>query len=323
MFQKNVPLTIVCGTLAGETRFEHATRGFGDRCSTVEPLPCAISLIIVYGCALVKEKGEFMRYKLGVIGFGVMGRALTGGILTSGKLLPEEIIVFDVDKSKIEMFPYKVAAAESLDETANSERILLAVKPQKFPDIRINRNLLTRKTIISVMAGIKILSLREKYSRNNRFVRIMPNTPCRLGAGVMGMCFEDVSDAEKRYVIDLFSGCGEVVVTDEKNFDAVTSVSGSGPAYVYMFAEGMIKGGMDGGLSYEESKILALNTIIGSALLAKESDLPMDVLTDRVCSKGGTTAEAVKVFRERGLTDILRDGIKACREKSADLGEKK
>ena len=120
----------------------------------------------------------------------------------------------------------------------------------------------------------------------------------------------------------MLSACGGVVILDESKFDAVTSVSGSGPAYVYMFAKGMIEGGMNGGLSYEESKQLALNTIIGAADLALNSEENLDTLVDKVCSKGGTTIEAVEVYKDRNLVEIVAEGVEACRKKSALLSEK-
>ena len=149
----------------------------------------------------------------------------------------------------------------------------------------------------------------------------MPNTPCMIGSGTCALCFENYETDEKEFVKELFSTCGAVLEIDEKLFDAVTSVSGSGPAYIYMFLNGMIQGGINGGLSESESKFLAINTMIGAAMLADQSDENLGVLTEKVCSKGGTTIEAVKIYRENHLEDLIVEGIKACRKRSEELSK--
>ena len=116
--------------------------------------------------------------------------------------------------------------------------------------------------------------------------------------------------------------CGTTLVIEESKFDAVTSISGSGPAYVYTFANAMVQAGVKGGLTFEESKLLTLATIEGSALYANVAEYELETLVERVCSKGGTTIEAVNVFKNRGLSEIVGEGIEACREKSKLLSEK-
>lgn len=264
-----------------------------------------------------------MKYKLGVLGFGVMGQAITSRILADGKLSGEEICVYDKDGEKIKSFAFAVKTMNSVGEViSSSERILIAVKPQQFKELTDGNDFSKLTTIISIMAGVKIKTIREQLGTVGGIVRVMPNTPCALGKGVCGIAFDNVDDKEKEFVTDLLSSCGGVVRLQESNFDAVTSVSGSGPAYVYMFAEGMINGGMNGGLTYGQSKALALDTIIGAAELAKRSEEPLSVLVDRVCSKGGTTIEAVEVYRNKGLVELVSEGVEACRKKSVLLSEK-
>jgi pyrroline-5-carboxylate reductase len=262
-----------------------------------------------------------MKYKLGVIGLGVMGEAILTRFIEREKFDAKDVCVFDIDSEKIDKYKYGVVPAESVAELVDrSERILFAVKPQHYKAIcdGIDFNALT--TIYSIMAGVSTSELRSLIGSDDvGIVRIMPNVPCKIGKGVCGMTFDNVSENEQEFAKSVFSACGAVVVTDETKFDAITSVSGSGPAYVYMFAQGMIQGGMNGGLTYEESKILALDTLIGAAEIAKSTDTPLDVLVDRVCSKGGTTIEAVKVYKENNLTDIIAEGVDACRKKSEIL----
>ncbi len=264
-----------------------------------------------------------MKYKLCIVGFGVMGQAITQRIIEGGKLLPQEICVFDSIAEKISAFPHAVVRKSSAREAiAEADTVLIAVKPQHFSELASQADFSSVNTIISIMAGVKIAAIRQKTQSVNGIVRVMPNTPCALGKGVCGVTFDNVESSARAFIWDLLSACGGVVELEEKYFDAVTSVSGSGPAYVYMFAEGMINGGMNGGLTYEQSKALALDTIIGAAELAKRSDEPLSVLVDRVCSKGGTTIEAVESYRENNLVGIVSDGVDACRKKSAILSER-
>lgn len=265
-----------------------------------------------------------MQYKIGVIGFGVMGQAIISRIIASGKLNAGEICAYDSDEDKLTRFIYNIHIADSVEDLVRrSERVMFAVKPQHYGEICSLVDFNSVKTAISIMAGVKTSTLREKLKNNNAgIVRIMPNTPCALGKGVCGVYFDKTDKVERDFIVDLMTSCGGVVAVAEEKFDAVTSVSGSGPAYVYLFADGMIKGGMNGGLSYEESRTLALDTIIGAAELAKRSEEPMETLIERVCSKGGTTIEAVEVYRSNNLTELIAEGVDACREKSVKLSER-
>lgn len=262
-----------------------------------------------------------MKYKLGVIGFGVMGQAIISRFIADNKVLPDQVCVFDLDKSKIAAFRYPVIAVDNLqDMVDNSERILFAVKPQHYKSAIEGIDFGSVMTIVTIMAGVCVDTLRH-YIGDKPIVRVMPNTPCALGKGVCALYFDKVPADERSLIESWFASCGDTVIISEDKFDAVTGVSGSGPAYVYMFAQGMIEGGMRGGLTYEDSKKLALNTLIGAAELAKNSADELDVLIDKVCSKGGTTIEAVNSYRENDLTGIIADGIDACRNKSKILSE--
>lgn len=263
-----------------------------------------------------------MKYELGIIGFGVMGQAIVSRFLADNKLAPEKICVFDLDKEKIKSFSYPVIASDNLqDMVNNSDRILFAVKPQHYKEAINGIDFASVSTVITIMAGVQVNTLRNNIGKDIGILRVMPNTPCALGKGVCALFFDKVDNEEKEILINWFGSCGDTIIITEDKFDAVTGVSGSGPAYVYTFAQGMIEGGIRGGLSYEESKTLALNTLIGAAELAKKSNENLDVLIDKVCSKGGTTIEAVNVYRDKNLTGIIADGIDACRNKSKLLSE--
>ncbi|MBR1747786.1 MAG: pyrroline-5-carboxylate reductase [Clostridia bacterium] len=263
-----------------------------------------------------------MKYTLGVIGFGVMGQAIVKRAVTAGVLSASDVIVYDIDAKKITDNGLGFIVANDVSVVLEqAERVLFAVKPQHYADIIRDRDLSEIKTILSIMAGVKTATLREKCNFSGGIVRIMPNTPCGLGKGVCAYYADRALYEEIAFVTRILNSCGEIVPIPEESFDAVTSVSGSGPAYVYTFAQGMIEGGMNGGLTYEQAKVLALNTLIGAAELAKRSDEPLEELVQKVCSKGGTTIEAVKIYQDKGLATIIAEGIDACRIRSKELSE--
>ncbi len=264
-----------------------------------------------------------MTYKLGIIGAGVMGQAILGCVIDKQYLKKEEIAVFDVSDEKInELKNEGITVFNSANALANECKfILIAIKPQHFDGLAKELTVGKNNTIISIMAGVNLNSIREKLDAKCGIARVMPNTPCKIGKGVCAVVFDKLCDENERFILGLLGCCGEVVSVDEKMFDAVTSVSGSGPAYVYMFIDGMIKGGMNGGLTYEQSKKLAIQTVIGSAMLADASDEKAEALTEKVCSKGGTTIEAVKIYREKGLEELIQEGIEACRKRSEEMGK--
>ena len=260
------------------------------------------------------------KYKLGVIGAGNMSSAITKGILTNGILAPEEIIVSDVSEEKLRQAASlgMSVTQDNLSLAKNVEYLLFAVKPQSFPDIASLLKGQFCAKVISIMAGITVSTLKESL-RVDKICRVMPNTPCMVGSGMSALCFTGYLDEEKSFPLAVFSGLGEIIELEEKKFDAVTSVSGSGPAYVYMFAEGMIKGGVNGGLTYEEAKKLTLATLIGGARMVSLSDKPIPDLIDAVCSKGGTTIQAVTHYRLSGLEEIISEGVDRCRARSVEM----
>ncbi len=264
-----------------------------------------------------------MNYRLGIFGIGTMGQAILSRILEEKKLSPNEVIVYDVNAEKMQEFAKKFRVAASPQEIADqAQYVLFAVKPQHFPSVTSVVSFSEKNTVISIMAGVTIETLRSNLNYPCPVVRVMPNTPCKLGKGVMGVHADNVSKEDERAIYDLLKSCGEIVPIEEKYFDAVTSVSGSGPAYVYMFLQGMIQGGMEGGLTFEQSKTLALETMIGTAEMVRNAEEDIDTLIDKVCSKGGTTIEAVQCYREKDLVKTIALGIEKCRLRSLELGKK-
>lgn len=264
-----------------------------------------------------------MLFKLGFIGLGVMGGAILERAVGAEVVKPSDVAAFDAVPEKRKAFSEKgINILSSAEEVLkNAEVVFLAVKPQNYRDI-ITGAEINAKCLVTIMAGVKIATLRDLLPENIGIARIMPNTPCSVGKGASAVCFDGVSAEHTIFIENILSAMGVYIRTAESNFDAVTSISGSGPAYVYMFINALTKAGIEGGLSPEDSKKLALMTVEGSAAYAAAADYDLDTLTDRVCSKGGTTIEAVEVFREKDLFGIVSAAVKACRDKSELLSKK-
>ncbi len=251
-----------------------------------------------------------------------MGQAILTCVTANNVLKKSEIALFDVDTEKLKSFSEEYTTFSSCQQLVDSaEIVLLSVKPQHFPSVAESVSFGEHNTVLSIMAGVTTESIRTKINYPCPIVRVMPNTPCQLGKGVCAVVFDRVLPDKKALIMKMLMSCGEVIEIEEKYFDAVTSVSGSGPAYVYMFAEAMIKGGISGGLSEEQSKILTVNTLIGTAEMIRRSSEELSVLTEKVCSKGGTTIQAVDIYRQKGLEDIIIQGINACRKRSEELSK--
>lgn len=260
-------------------------------------------------------------YRLGFIGFGNMANAILSGILRDKLLLSTEIGVFDADEKKCadaEAFGLKVFTSNA--ELAGScEYVLFAVKPQCSESILREINL-TENTIISIMAGIRLEKLVES-SGCPRVARCMPNTPCMVGKGAIAVDASRLSDEQKAFVLSVLSSTGNVVELPDSQMDAVTAVSGSGPAYVYLFMQGMIEEGIRLGLTYEQAKTLTTATFEGAARLCQTSERDLDSLIDSVCSKGGTTIQAVDSFRQDEISEIISRAMKKCYDRSVELGK--
>ena len=264
-----------------------------------------------------------MKFKLGVIGAGNMANAIINGILSSKFISAENIAVTDIDENKLITFKEKglfVKCNSNSEIANNSEYLLFAIKPQIFNSIINEFNNCQAKNLISIMAGITIEKLRTGTGIKS-VCRIMPNTRCMKNEGMSALCFENYSKESENFVKNIFEKLGKTLITNENKLDAVTSVSGSGPAYVFEFAKAMIEGGTDGNLSEEESKLLTLQTIKGAVKMLESFQGNIDNLTEAVCSKGGTTIQAINYFREKNLNNIIREGMKLCKKRSEQLSK--
>ena len=264
-------------------------------------------------------------YKLGVIGGGFMAQAILKGAVYSDFIKPKKIIVSDVSRAALEKVEYLgVVTTQSNREVAeNAEYVLLAVKPQNIAKVAESLRGVPVEKVITIMAGVKRSSIRELlYGEDLKIARAMPNLPCSVGSGMIAVDSSemegDVDDLS--FVNSLFSNCGTVISVPEEKLNAVTGISGSGPAYVYLFIDGLIKAGMKHGLSEDEAKTLAVTTVYGGAeMVAQSEDKTLDELIAAVCSKGGTTIQAVESFRADDLEGTIGRAVDACVKRAEEL----
>lgn len=199
--------------------------------------------------------------------------------------------------------------------------IVLAVKPQNMSSVleEIKETVTEDHTVVSIAAGIKLDYLSSRL-KTGKLIRVMPNTPAlvREGMSVMSLC-ECIHDNSIAVVRDILMSIGRVITLPEKHMDAVTALSGSGPAFIALFVEAMIEGAKSAGLNNEDALTLAVQTALGTSKLLDTGMAPAK-LREMVTSPGGTTAAGLAVFEEKGLKDTVRDAIMAAKNRSEELG---
>ena len=262
------------------------------------------------------------KFKLGVIGAGFMATSIIKGAINSKILSPESICVSDLnDEALSRMSDIGVYTTKDSAYLVNeSEFVLFAVKPQNLDSVlnAISNSLCDK--FISIMAGVKKEKIKKVF-KNACIARCMPNTPCAIGSGAVGLdCSDFINIDDVEFVKNLLSSFASVVETKEEKMNAVTGVSGSSPAYFYLFLKGIIEAGVQQGLDYEAAKTLATSTMIGAGkMVLANKDKSLDELINAVCSKGGTTIEAIKVYECVGLNLITEKAIAACVKRAAEL----
>jgi pyrroline-5-carboxylate reductase len=246
------------------------------------------------------------------IGAGNMAGALIRGLLKDGHPA-ERIIAMDPDRRKLDAFSTESNINCTTDSTP---QVMADVAQDLAPAVREHRPL-----VLSVAAGIRIEHLRHWLGDDCAIVRTMPNTPAMLQAGATGLFASDtVSEEQRNLAESIMRAAGITIwVEDEGLIDAVTAVSGSGPAYFFLFMEQMIRSAQSLGLGEEEATLLTLQTALGAARMALESDDSPATLRAKVTSPGGTTEQAIRVFEQEGLERILKKAMTAARDRSIEL----
>ena len=264
-----------------------------------------------------------------LVGCGNMGHAMLSGWLKSGKLKPHEVFVVEPNEALRARAAERGAlagasAAEMPRETAPT-LVIFAVKPQVMRDVvpAYRRFAGMGATYLSIAAGTRIAVFEEILGSTAAIVRCMPNTPAAVGKGMMvTFANPNVTKEASAFVADLLSASGEVTsIADEGLMDAVTAVSGSGPAYIFHFIESLTAAGEAAGLPPETAKLLAMQTVYGAACLAKESSETPTRLREQVTSPNGTTAAALGVLMGGDrLKMLLTEAVEAARKRSVELG---
>jgi pyrroline-5-carboxylate reductase len=270
-----------------------------------------------------------MAYHLGIIGAGNMAEAIVRGLLRGNVLRPDQIIAADVSAERRRLFTNElgVNAVETNAQIAAAAPrcLLLSVKPQQMADVltKLAVDLRNDTLLISIAAGISTAFIETHLGpgRRWRVIRVMPNTPMLVGQGMAALCRgknampDDLAEARR-----IFECAAKVIEVPESLMDAVTAVSGSGPAYVFYLVEQMIRAGTDLGLSESDARLLASQTIAGSAAMLLASSDPPAELRRKVTSPGGTTQAAITHLDNRAVGQSIVEAVNAAAARSKELG---
>ncbi len=260
--------------------------------------------------------------KIGFIGGGNMAEAMIKGMTSQGM---KDIFVSEPREERRQYLQrnYGIETTESNIKAASScNIIILAIKPQNIDTVvdEICNTITEEKTVVTIAAGIRLAYLSSKL-KTKKLIRVMPNTPALIQEGmiVMSLC-ECSSDRDISVVREIFMSIGKVITLPEKYMDAVTALSGSGPAFIAFFIEAMIEGGIKTGLKEDDALTLAVQTVIGTSKLLDTGMSPSN-LREMVTSPGGTTAAGLKVFDEKGFKDNVIAALEAAKNRAEELGK--
>lgn len=263
--------------------------------------------------------------KIGFIGLGNMAAAMLGGMLEKGMVLPGEVIGSDRTEAARKKVndTYGVTTVTDNKKVAREADILfLAVKPNVLSTVigEIRDEISEKTVIVSIAAGKTIEFIEEEFHKNVKIARCMPNTPALVGEGCTGMCVNaNVTEEEKQMVLSYLRAFGVASEVTENLMDVVVGISGSSPAYVFIFIEAMADAAVAAGMPRKQAYEMASQAVLGSAKMVLETGKHPGELKDMVCSPGGTTIEAVKVLEDMGLRSAVMNAIEACIDKSKNL----
>ena len=267
-----------------------------------------------------------MEKKIGFIGCGNMGKAILGGLIASGQVLPGQIWVYTPSPDKVAALhdQFGINAAESAQEVAQiADIIFAAVKPGIMIKVlsEITSSLNKDSLVVSIAAGVTLDQLARALGHDRKIIRAMPNTPALVNAGMTSVTPNAlVTPEDTADVLNIFRCFGEAEVIAEPMIHPVVGVSGSSPAYVFMFIEAMADAAVLGGMPRAQAYKFAAQAVMGSAKMVLETGEHPGALKDMVCSPGGTTIQGVKKLEENGMRGAVMSAIAACVEKAKQLG---
>lgn len=264
---------------------------------------------------------------IALLGTGNMGRAIIQGLLDADPSV--SLTVYDILPQACGRLPERVLVKppqEWFSGKESPDAVILAVKPADIGTAAASLYAVFKKSpsaplIISIAAGVNIASLRECTGNEVRICRVMPNTPAKVGHAMSAYaCSETCSDGDRLLVNKVFSACGRAVEVPEKLLHAVTGLSGSGPAYVFLFIEALIEGGVTAGLPYAVARECAVQTVLGAAMMVQQSDEHTGAFKAAVMSPGGTTAAGLRALEEGAFKHAVINAVTSATERSIQLG---
>jgi pyrroline-5-carboxylate reductase len=275
---------------------------------------------------LIKQWLKELKMKIGFIGLGNMAKAIIGGILQQNQVERGEIIGSDLSQEAELTVKEKYGICVCQDNkqvAAEADILFLAVKPQMMGEViqEIRTTVKAEGIVVSIAAGKTLGFLQGAFGRDDvKLVRCMPNTPAMVGEGMTGVCGgTNVTQEDMEIVLGLLQAFGKASVVPERLMDAVVGISGSAPAYVFIFIEAMADEAVAAGMPRQQAYQFAAQAVLGSAKMVLETGKHPGELKDMVCSPGGTTIAAVKVLEEKGFRGVVIDAVEACIEKSKVL----
>ena len=262
--------------------------------------------------------------KLGFIGTGNMAGAIMGGIIQKGIFRPEQIIGADISEAgrRKAKETYGIEVTEDNRKAAAAEVLILSVKPQFYADAiaEIRDCIRDDQLVITIAPGKTLSWLEEQFGKRVKIVRTMPNTPALVGEGMTAACVNQyVTEEEKAYALKILDSFGKVELVPEHLIDAVVAVSGSSPAYVFMFIEAMADAAVAEGMPRTQAYEFAAQAVYGSAKMVLETGKHPGELKDLVCSPAGTTIEAVRILEKKGFRSAVIEAMRACADVSRRL----
>lgn len=261
--------------------------------------------------------------KTAILGAGAMGESVLAGLIRAGRPLDSLVVGEKREERAVELTEkHGVTVVDNLLATLQADTLVIAVKPQDVVPVlaEINEHLRPGQMVISLAAGVTVATLESHVIPGVAVVRVMPNTPALVGEGMSVMTGgKDTTDAHLDEAESLLAACGRVVRLPEAQMDAVTAISGSGPAYLFLVAEALIESGERLGLVRELATQLAVQTLFGASTMLRETGTDPSILRQQVTSPGGTTAAALRQFDERDLRGAFLAATEAARDRSVEL----
>lgn len=262
---------------------------------------------------------------IGVCGVGNMGSAIVKGLIQSKLVAPEQVYLYNIHREKAQQLAQEVGAVvvDSLEALmTRSQAVIMAVKPKTMASVLnlAKGHIKADTVVISIAAGLTIAELGAHLPDETKIVRVMPNTPAMVGEGMASVSVNSyVTEGERDDVLSIFNSFGKAEFIEESLIDAVCGLSGSGPAYVYLFIEALADGAVLEGMPRSMAYTFAAQTVLGAAKMVLETGAHPGKLKDDVCSPGGTTIEAVKALEEKGFRAAVMNAVRASAEKNKDM----